>query len=88
MPLVGARRAHQARLLGAALMMAMFDPIRAAASTRGVREVELSWASEDNRPDAAHIAEHMGGCAYKRCRLYEMDLWCDESVIMLGRSGP
>lgn len=88
MPLVGARRAHQARLLGAALMMAMFDPIRAAAaSTRGMREVELSWAFEDNRP-TRHTSRSTWARAYKRCRLYEMDLWYDESVIMLGRSGP
>jgi RimJ/RimL family protein N-acetyltransferase len=38
-----------------------------------VREAELSWVLEDNRP-MRHIAERMGARVYKRYRLYEKPL--------------
>jgi GNAT superfamily N-acetyltransferase len=72
-PLMGVRRRHHGRLTGAALMTAMFDRIRAAAYARGMREAELSWVLEENRP-MRHIAEHMGARVYKRYRIYEKDL--------------
>jgi hypothetical protein len=72
-PLMGVRRRHQGTLAGAALMVAMFDGIRQRAWERGVREAELSWVLEDNRP-MRHIAEHMGARVYKRYRLYEKAL--------------
>ncbi len=72
-PLMGVRRCHQGSLMGAALMMAMFDRIRSAAYARGVRQAELSWVLEDNKP-MRHVAEHMGATAYKRYRIYEKDI--------------
>lgn len=72
-PLMGVRRRYQKSLLGAAMMMGMFDRVRAAAYARGVREAELSWVLEENRP-MRHVAEHMGARAYKRYRIYEKTL--------------
>lgn len=72
-PLMGVRRRFHGSLTGAALMVAMFDRIRQRAHERGVREAELSWILEENRP-MRHIAEHMGARPYKRYRIYEKAL--------------
>ena len=40
---------------------------------KGVKQVELSWILEDNRP-MRHIIESLGASAYKTYRVYEKTL--------------
>lgn len=72
-PLMGVRRGYQGSVLGAALMVLMFDRLRAAGYRRGVRAAEFSWVLEDNRP-MRHVAESMGARAYKRYRIFDRAL--------------
>jgi GNAT superfamily N-acetyltransferase len=72
-PLMGVRRRYRGTLLGGALMVMMFERVRAACYRRGIRAAELSWVLEDNRA-MRHVAEAMGSRVYKRYRLYEKAL--------------
>ena len=47
--------------------------MRRGLQARGVKQVELSWILEDNRP-MRHIIEALGAHAYKTYRVYEKSL--------------
>jgi GNAT superfamily N-acetyltransferase len=72
-PLMGVRRRHQGTKLGATLMVLMFEALNRAGWRRGIREAELSWVLEDNRP-MRHVAESFGAQPYKTYRIYEKPL--------------
>jgi hypothetical protein len=72
-PLMGVRRRHQGSRLGATLMVLMFEALNRAGWQRSIREAELSWVLEDNRP-MRHVAESFGAEPYKTYRIYEKPL--------------
>lgn len=72
-PLLGIRREHQGGVLGGLIAYLIIDRLREAARARGVRQVELSWILEDNRP-MRRIIESLGAVPYKTYRLYEKAL--------------
>lgn len=74
--LMGVRRPWRGTRLGAALMVAMFERLRAAGYRRGIRTAELSWVLEDNRA-MRHVAESMGARPCKRYRIYGRCLSAD-----------
>ena len=72
-PLMGIRRRHTGGVVGGIIAFLMIDQLRKAAQARGMRQIELSWILEDNRP-MRHIIEVLGGVPYKTYRIYEKAL--------------
>ncbi|MFQ5971611.1 MAG: hypothetical protein ACE5Q3_04715, partial [Alphaproteobacteria bacterium] len=73
MPLMGVRQRYHGTPLGAALAVAVIEPLRRFHAARGVRWAELSWILEDNQP-TRRLVEMMGGRAYKTYRIYTKEL--------------
>jgi hypothetical protein len=69
-PLMGIRRTYSGGLIGGLAPFLIVDAIRKALQANGVREVEMSWILEDNRP-MRHIIESLGARSYKTYRVYE-----------------
>lgn len=72
-PLMGIRRSFSGGLVGGLVPFLVIDALRKGLQAKGVREVELSWILEDNRP-MRHIIEALGARAYKTYRVYEKTL--------------
>jgi hypothetical protein len=72
-PLMGMRRKHQRSATGMALVFHLLEAVRGPLLERGMRNVELSWTLEDNRP-MRHIKERIGARVYKTFRIYEKAL--------------
>jgi hypothetical protein len=72
-PLMGVRRRFHHTPLGMMLAFKVIDAVKLASLAYGIREVELSWILEDNRPMRA-ILEKIGSREYKRYRIYEKAL--------------
>ena len=72
-PLMGIRRSVNGGLVGALAPFLVIDAMRKGLQAKGVRQVELSWILEDNRP-MRHMIEDLGGVAYKTYRVYEKSL--------------
>jgi len=69
-PLMGVRRSWSGGLIGGVVPIMIMDALRNALHRNGVRDVEMSWILEDNRP-MRHIIESLGSRAYKTYRVYE-----------------
>jgi hypothetical protein len=69
-PLMGIRRTYSGGLIGGLAPFLIVDALRKALRENGVRDVELSWILEDNRP-MRHIIESLGARSYKTYRVYE-----------------
>jgi hypothetical protein len=69
-PLMGVRRRFASSLLGRLLPLHVVEALRREALARGITAVEMSWILEDNLP-MRHLAEAVGGRAYKTYRVYE-----------------
>ena len=72
-PLMGIRRSVTGGLVGALAPFLVIDAMRKGLQAKGVRQVELSWILEDNRP-MRHIIEALGARPYKTYRVYEKTL--------------
>ena len=72
-PLMGIRRSFDGGLIGGLAPLLIIDSIRKALRAKGVKQVEMSWILEDNRP-MRHMIEQLGGVAYKTYRVYEKRL--------------
>jgi len=72
-PLMGVRRRFHDTLLGGLLPLHIMDALRREAAALGIERVEMSWVLEDNLP-MRHLAEAVGGRAYKTYRVYEKSL--------------
>ena len=72
-PLMGIRRTYSGGLIGGLAPFLIVDALRKAVCKNGVREVELSWILENNRP-MRHMIESLGARAYKTSRVYEKRL--------------
>jgi len=72
-PLMGIRRSFSGGLVGGLAPFLIIDSLRKALQKQGVRQVELSWILEDNRP-MRHMIESLGARAYKTYRVYEKRL--------------
>jgi hypothetical protein len=72
-PLMGVRRSFNGGLIGGLAPLLIIDSIRKALRDKGVRQVEMSWILENNRP-MRHMIEQLGGVAYKTYRVYEKPL--------------
>jgi hypothetical protein len=72
-PLMGVRKALARGLVGALVPFLMIGELRREVLARGIRQVELSWVLEDNRPMRA-MAEALCGAPYKTYRIYERAL--------------
>ncbi len=72
-PLMGVRRRFAGTLLGGLLPLHVVEAMRREAAALGIRSVEMSWVLEDNLP-MRHLAEAVGGRAYKTYRVYERTL--------------
>ncbi len=72
-PLMGVRRRFSNSLLGRLLPLHVVEALRREALARGITAVEMSWVLEDNLP-MRHLAEAVGGRAYKTYRVYERAL--------------
>ncbi len=70
MPLMGVRRKFHGKAVGSALALAVIDAARDHHAGRGVRQGELSWILETNRP-TRKLIETLGGKPYKTYRVYE-----------------
>ncbi|HYP79333.1 MAG TPA: hypothetical protein VEQ17_03535 [Steroidobacteraceae bacterium] len=70
--LLGIRRNLDVGLLSGLLPYLLIDEMRREAPKR-LRNVELSWILEDNRP-MRRVAESLGATAYKTYRMYEKPL--------------
>ena len=68
-PLMGVARQFQGSLLGRLLPLHIVEALRREALARGIEAVEMSWVLEDNLP-MRHLAEAVGGRAYKTYRVY------------------
>ncbi len=73
MPLMGVRRKFHGKAVGSALALAVIEAARDHHSDRGVRQGELSWILETNRP-TRKLIETVGGEPYKTYRIYEKAL--------------
>lgn len=69
-PLMGIRRRFSGSLAGGLAPYLIIDALRKGMMAKGVKQVELSWILEDNRP-MRHVIEAQGGNAYKTYRVYE-----------------
>ncbi len=72
-PLMGVRRRYEGSLLGNLLPLHVVESLRREALACGIKAVEMSWVLEDNLP-MRHLAEAVGGRAYKTYRIYEKRL--------------
>ena len=72
-PLMGVLRAYVGTMLGGLLSLHVVEALRREAMAMGIQAVEMSWVLEDNLP-MRHLAEGVGGHAYKTYRLYEKAL--------------
>ena len=72
-PLMGISRSISGELAGAIAPFLAIDTMRQGLRANGVKQVELSWILEDNRP-MRHIIESLGASAYKTYRVYEKTL--------------
>ncbi len=72
-PLMGVRKQFHHTLPGTALAFQVINAPRKVVYAHGIKEVELSWILEDNRPMRV-ILEKIGGEEYKRYRIYEKTL--------------
>lgn len=72
-PLMGISRSISGELAGAIAPFLAIDTMRQGLRAKGVKQVELSWILEDNRP-MRHIIESLGARAYKTYRVYEKTL--------------
>ena len=72
-PLMGVRSRYKTSLLGKLLPLHIVESLRREALARGIKAVELSWILEDNLP-MRHLAEAVGGHAYKTYRVFEKAL--------------
>lgn len=73
-PLMGISRSISGGLMGAIAPFLVIDALRTGLLATGtVRQVELSWILEGNRP-MRHIIESLGAAPYKTYRLYEKPL--------------
>lgn len=71
--LMGVSRAWQKDLRSGALVALLLLQLQAELRRRRIREVELSWILEDNRP-TIRLTELLGGRLARRYRLFEKDL--------------
>ena len=69
-PLMGVKRQFEGTLLGRLLPLHVVESLRREALAMGIRSVEMSWVLEGNAP-MRHLAEAVGGHAYKTYRIYE-----------------
>jgi hypothetical protein len=69
-PLMGVRKKYGGGMMGRLLALHVVDALRREALARGIKAVEMSWVLEDNLP-MRHLAEAVGGRAYKTYRVYE-----------------
>ena len=72
-PLMGISRSISGELAGAIAPFLAIDTMRQGLRAKGVKQVELSWILEDNRP-MRHIIESLGAAPYKTYRVYEKTL--------------
>jgi hypothetical protein len=72
-PLMGIRRSFSHGLIGALAPFLVIDGMRQGLLAKGVRQVELSWILEDNRP-MRRIIESLGARPYKTYRVYAKTL--------------
>lgn len=68
-PLMGVRKRVAGGLVGAIAPFLAIDTMRKGLQAKGVKQVELSWILEDNRP-MRHIIESLGAIPYKTYRVY------------------
>lgn len=69
-PLMGVRKIYGEGLMGRLLALHVVEALRREAVAKGITHVEMSWILEDNLP-MRHLAEAIGGHAYKTYRVYE-----------------
>ncbi len=69
-PLMGVRKRYESGMLGRLLALHIVECLRREALAHGITAVEMSWILEDNLP-MRHLAEAVGGRAYKTYRIYE-----------------
>ncbi len=72
-PLMGVRRRFADGMLGRLLALHVVEALRREAVACGIEAMEMSWILEDNLP-MRHLAEAIGGHAYKTYRVYEKSL--------------
>ena len=72
-PLMGIKKQWQSSLLGTAMVYQLIGALREPAHRDGIKQVELSWILESNRP-MRNVIESLGGDAYKRYRIYQKSL--------------
>ena len=72
-PLMGVSRRHAGTLTGRLLALHVVEALRREAAAMGIQAVEMSWVLEGNAP-MRHLAEAVGGRAYKTYRVYEKSL--------------
>ena len=68
-PLMGVRKQFQNTPLGMALAFMVIDGPRKSTLSAGIREVEMSWILENNKPMRG-ILDLIGSKQYKRYRIY------------------
>ena len=69
-PLMGIRRRFSGSMAGGLAPFLVIDSLRKGLCAKGVRQVELSWILEDNRP-MRHVIESLGAKPYKTYRVYD-----------------
>lgn len=69
-PLMGIRRRFSGSMAGGLAPFLVIDSLRKGLRAKGVRQVELSWILEDNRP-MRHVIESLGAKPYKTYRVYD-----------------
>ncbi len=72
-PLMGVSRRHAGTFTGRLLALHVVEALRREAAAMGIQAVEMSWVLEGNAP-MRHLAEAVGGRAYKTYRVYEKSL--------------
>lgn len=72
-PLMGIRRSFSGSMAGGLAPFLVIDALRKGLQAKGVRQVELSWILEDNKP-MRHVIEALGGLPYKTYRVYDKRL--------------
>ncbi|MEX2525631.1 MAG: N-acetyltransferase [Gammaproteobacteria bacterium] len=72
-PLMGVRKRYQNTPMGIALAFMVIDQTLLPVINHGIREVEMSWILEDNKPMRG-ILDTVGSTVYKRYRIYEKHL--------------
>ena len=72
-PLMGVKRKFAREFRGQLLPFLIIDRMRAEALKAGIKEVEMSWILEDNKPMRA-IIEAAGSERYKTYRVYQKAL--------------